>query len=117
MSKQEELTVLIERRQDVRDKEATLTQEIKQMRTQISKDGNKDSFEDKYRKFKSDAAKERSEKIMMRLRLHKALKMLGFKNKEIAKICGISKNSTATQSRSLKRKQYWFGEWLNEKKY
>lgn len=111
----EELEKFIEQRRTTRIQEAALTQQIKKIRTQLSEAKKKNlpnSFQLKWQKALRREKEERIARKRIRLLLYKALKLLKYKNKEIAQICRISPNRMQEFKKNLERSEQAYGKWF-----
>ena len=111
------LVELVDRRKTIRLQEQDLSEEISRLCRQISESTRNlvapEIIEKKWKGVveREIAAKSKIKRIF-RLRLYKALKDLGYKNREISAICKISTNGMPELKKDYKKMKRKYGKWL-----
>lgn len=107
MTLETDLKLLISQRDAIRAKDQLLTNNIIKLRSKTCGTG----YREKWLKAVEREKIEAKEKKSLRLRLVKALKLLKYKNGDIARICQISKHRISGLKYTLDRLEIHHGEW------
>lgn len=110
-SSESALNNLVMRRDKLREQEKQLTLLIKVERKRLTRKAI-DPFKEKWQAAIKREESERRAKKMMRLRLYKALKMLGLSNNDIADVLKIGKSRMQEMKCTYERYEAHYGEWL-----